>query len=43
MKDMNDMSKTIKIYVYRGIVTKVENIPKDWEYMVVDEDILEEN
>lgn len=37
------MDKVIKIYVYQGVVTKVENIPDDYVYIVVDEDVLEEN
>ena len=36
------MEKIIKIYVYRGVVTKVENVPEGYEYMIIDEDILEE-
>lgn len=37
------MKNLIKIYVYQGIVSKVENMPEGYKYIIVNEDILEEN
>ena len=37
------IDKTIKIHVKGGIVIDVINITIDWEYMVIDHDIEEED
>jgi len=31
--------KTIKINVWRGCVTKITNLPKGYDYEIIDEDI----
>ena len=36
------IDKTIKIHVQGGIVIDVINVPVDWEYVVIDHDIEEE-
>lgn len=37
------MKNLIKIYVYQGVVSKVENIPEGYKYIIIDEDILDED
>ena len=34
------MRKTIKIHVWRGIVSELENIPEGYKYKVIDHDVL---
>ena len=34
--------KIIKIEVWRGCVTDVQNLPEGWDYEIIDKDILEE-
>ncbi len=35
------LNKTIRIYVRGGCVCEVDNLPENWDYVVVDEDVAD--